>query len=364
MHYRHDVRILYKYCMSLEKDDNYVVTLLIADGHGNEVINGVNIKDLGKPIGGRFGRVIIGSLKVAIYLFKNKASILHFHDPELIPIASIAKLMGAKVIFDMHENLPLQILTKSYLPKYIKISLNLITKLYQRIAFMYIPVIFAEKSYRRYFPFIKKQTVVLNYPLKDSLINTTNPKNKTFTVGYMGGINIERGTLITLEAIASVKKQNKQIRGLFIGPYSAEISDNDLFKKSVEDKWASFLGRMEPQKGWEEMSKCDVGLAILQDSPNFIESYPTKIFEYMLLGIPIIVSDFPLYREIIESCKCGIAVNPSSKKEIAEAFLYFMNNPDQTKIMGKRGKEIALQKYIWESEFLKVKSFYSSLLIS
>ena len=273
VHYRHDVRILYKYCMSLEKDDNYVVTLLIADGHGNEVINGVNIKDLGKPIGGRFGRVIIGSLKVAIYLFKNKASILHFHDPELIPIASIAKLMGAKVIFDMHENLPLQILTKPYLPKYIKISLNLITKLYQRIAFMYIPVIFAEKSYRRYFPFIKKQTVVLNYPLKDSLINTTNPKNKTFTVGYMGGINIERGTLI-------------------------------------------------------------------------------------------IVSDFPLYREIIESCKCGIAVNPSSKKEIAEAFLYFMNNPDQTKIMGKRGKEIALQKYIWESEFLKVKSFYSSLLIS
>lgn len=362
VHYRHDVRIMYKYCRSLV-DEDFDVSLVVSDGYGDEILHKVNIIDLGKSKFGRLGRFFLGSLNVFIHLIRKKYELLHFHDPELIPLALFMRILGCKVVFDMHENLPLQILTKTYLPKPIRYTLYQISYLFQRFAFMFLPVIFAEISYKRYFKNIKRQKIVLNYPLKETLENISLPKKENFTLGYMGWLNKERGTIATLEVVSKIRATVK-LDLLFVGPYGKDINENILYKESIEEEWATFLGRLEPKKGWQEMSKCHVGLAVLENSPNFVESYPTKIFEYMLLGLPIIVSNFPLYKKIIDESQCGISVDPSSLEDFENAILWLINNPDKSKIMGQNGKKIAQEKYNWESEFLKVKFFYYDLLHS
>ena len=112
------------------------------------------------------------------------------------------------------------------------------------------------------------------------------------------------------------------------------------------------------------MAGFDVGLAVLEPIPNYLESYPTKIFEYMSMGIPSIVSDFPLYREIIEKYQCGILVDPLDAGSIAEAIIRLMDNPDEAAEMGARGKEAVRFHFSWESEQEKLIEFYSRLLAS
>lgn len=363
VHYRYDVRIHYKYGQTLSEDKDLDVILAVADGNGTEQIKNLQILDLGKPKFGRIGRIVFGNFKVLIFGIKNKADLMHFHDPELLLSMVVFRLIGKKIIFDMHENLPLQILTKTYMPKVFRIFLSKSVNFAQNIFFRYIPVIFAEFSYPKYFTSVKHKETVLNYPLKKEIEVITEEKKSRFTLGYMGSVAVERGALIMLEAIAELRKLGEDIHILFIGPIDDDLETFSVFKKATEEGWAIFKGRLKPKEGWRNMAQCHIGMAVLQDSPNFVDSYPTKLFEYMLLKLPIITSNFPIYQDIIEDAKCGISVDPASKNELSDAIMKIKNNKSEMYLMGERGYEKALVKYSWESsEHQKVKNFYKKLL--
>ncbi|MCB0375136.1 MAG: glycosyltransferase, partial [Sinomicrobium sp.] len=311
---------------------------------------------------GRPGRFVTGSFKALRFLRKTKADILHFHDPELLFVALIMRMAGRNVIFDMHENLPLEILTKGYIPKIFRVSLSKMVRLLQRFILRYMDVIFAEESYVKYFSSVKRKEVILNFPMAALVTGAVPEKRPDFTLGYMGYVNTERGALITLKAIQTLRTNNIPVRAVFIGPCAKEVTGARIYKEAVKEGWAEFTGRMNPRDGWAVMAQCHVGCAILQKSPNFIESYPTKLFEYMLLELPIIVSDFPLYRSIIEDAKCGIPVAPDSEEEIRNAVTWLKEHPHEAGIMGHCGKKTAIAKYNWESEYGKLIAFYGKIL--
>ncbi|WP_223826656.1 glycosyltransferase [Flagellimonas sp. S3867] len=288
----------------------------------------------------------------------------HFHDPELMLVAFFFRMLGKRIVFDMHENFPLQILTKTYMPVLAKKTLSTIAKKSQQLIFGFIPVIFAENSYHRHFPKTCLHTTILNFPLLRMVDKIKGEKRDKFTLGYMGGVNIERGTIIILRAIQELVKKGHDIEVVFIGPYNEEITSTEIYQDSIKEGWATFFGRLKPEEGWSKMAECNAGLAVLQNSPNYIESYPTKLFEYMLLELPTIVSNFPLYRQIVEECNCGIAVEPSSVNEVCNAILTLYTSPKMCLEMGKRGKSKAAEKYSWESEYSKLKKFYSKVLLT
>lgn len=362
VHFRFDVRIMYKYCHSLAEDGDYAVTLLVADGKGSVNSKGLEIEDLGRISKNRIRRFLSGNYLVCKKLIKVKKDIYQFHDPELLPSIVFLKLMGKNVVFDMHENLPLQILTKEYLPATAKKILSFFTKQSQRLVLRFVPVIFAEISYRKYFPKAKIHETILNFPLlKISQFYKTKKTGK-FKFGYMGGVNIERGTLVILEAVDKLIRQGHDVEVEFVGPVNDEILPHKIYQDAVNNGWAKFYGRLKPEEGWSIMANCSVGLAVLQDSPNYVESYPTKLFEYMLLQLPVIVSNFPLYAKITKECECGIAVNPDSVEDVALAMTKMFKNSDMRNKMGINGKNAAEKQYNWESEYVKLKDFYHRTL--
>ena len=107
---------------------NFNVSLVIADNLENELKNKINIFDVGKS-NGRLKRLLITSKKIYNKARELNCDIYHFHDPELIPIALKLKKNGKKVIFDIHENIALQILNKEYIPKYLR---KIISNLYRK----------------------------------------------------------------------------------------------------------------------------------------------------------------------------------------------------------------------------------------
>ena len=102
-------------------------------------------------------------------------------------------------------------------------------------------------------------------------------------------------------------------------------------------------------------------MVTLAPLPNYLESYPTKLFEYMASGVPVVASDFPLWRQIVEDAGCGLLVDPESPEEIAEAIDWLMDHPEEAAQMGANGKVAARQTFNWPSEAEKLLALYKRL---
>jgi glycosyltransferase involved in cell wall biosynthesis len=82
----------------------------------------------------------------------------------------------------------------------------------------------------------------------------------------------------------------------------------------------------------------------------------------MSAGIPVISSDFPLWKEIVEENECGICVDPMDTHAIADAVEYICNHPSRSKQMGENGRKLIKEKYNWKEESKKLISIYENLV--
>lgn len=362
VHGRYDIRILYKQCTSLARDDGTEVSLYVADDLAAEQRDGVHIRPIGKPRFGRLGRATLGSVALWRALRRSRPDLLHIHDPELLPLGLLVRARGIPVVFDMHENLPKEILTKEWVSRPLRVAVSRLVRLFQRGACRVLPTVFAETSYAADFPRASAGIVVLNFPLLESLRTIRRVKADVFTVGYIGGVSTERGAQEVAGAIERLNEQGLPTRGLFVGGVAADLDRDGPFTRAVANGNVVSTGRLAPTEGWPLMATCHVGVALLRPSPNFVDSYPTKLFEYMALGLPVVVSDFPLWRQIVDDARCGILVDPTDVAAIADAFRWVHEHPDEAHAMGERGRTAVLAKYSWDSEFDKLRRLYGRLL--
>lgn len=361
VHRRDDIRIFQKQCRSLQHAGAAEVVLLVADGAGDAVVDGVRVHDVARPGRGRLARALKGNLAMWRALRREAPAIAHLHDPELLLVGTVWRLTGGTVVYDMHENLPREILTKDWIPAPIRAVASLAVGLAQRALLRGTPTVFAEASYQRDFPGVRRSVTVQNFPILDELARVTPAPRPHFTVGYAGGVSRERGIGPMLDAVGRTRVAGRDVRALFVGPVAPEVDADPIQQKAMAEGWLDLPGRVAPRTAWEAMASCHVGLAVLMPSPNFIDSYPTKLFEYMALGLPVIISDFPLWRSVIEDAECGFAVDPTDPKRIAKALLWLIDHPADARAMGARGQACVFARYSWASEFAQLLAFYSRI---
>jgi glycosyltransferase involved in cell wall biosynthesis len=361
VHTRFDTRILLKECCSLA-EAGHDVSLLVADGNGNETWDGVQIYDVGK-CSSRLGRILPGTYRLGKKAGELHPDVYHLHDPELLPLGLIWRLCGRNVVYDMHENFPEQLKNKQWIPSFIRYFLSLIIMVVERGILRHLHVIFAEKSYIKSYSWIRNKEVIQNFPILSKLkgLATTSPKRKTFTVGYLGDVTFDRGIPIVAEAIFHVRQQGIAMEFLCIGAVHEDVLNNASFQKGVSQGWLHATGRLEPGTAWPLIAGCHVGSVVLRPMGNYVESYPTKMFEYMAMCLPVLASDFLLYRQIVDGHACGLCVDPENVGDIAGALLFFYHHVDQSREMGRRGYHAVLKTFNWEAEKEKLIQFYKRL---
>ena len=81
----------------------------------------------------------------------------------------------------------------------------------------------------------------------------------------------------------------------------------------------------------------------------------------MAAGLPIIASNFPLWRRLIQDAGCGIVVDPLDPNAISEGIEWMFNHPDEAEKMSHRGRQAAISCYSWETEGQKLVAIYERL---
>lgn len=359
VHSRHDTRIFLKECGSLA-EAGYDVTLVVADGEGNEERNGVRIVDVGKPLG-RFNRMVRTVNLVCAIARSLEANVYHLHDPELLRVAGRLRRSGRgrKVVFDSHEDVPRQVLSKLWIP----VSLRRITSfivefLENRVVRNVSGVVAATPHIAERFLKINHHTVdINNYPMPAELARDSRQLiTRKRQICYVGGVTRARGIEVLVRALPLVPDVTLVLCGRF---------QEAALERSMRSQpgWAQvdYRGHVDREGVRLALAESVAGIVTLLPTPAYLDALPVKMFEYMCAELPVIASDFPLWQRILDDAGAGVCVDPESPQAIAAAIRELMGDPAKVERMGKAGRRAVLEKYNWPNEAAKLIEFYKGL---
>lgn len=357
-HSRGDTRIFIKQCRSLARA-GFSVSLVVADGKGHETVDGVQVFDVGH-LPGRLKRMLTTTGRVFRQAVQLDAEVYHLHDPELIPVGLKLKRIGKRVIFDAHEDVPKQLLGKPYLGPLRLRALAGAFSLYERYACSkFDGIVAATPCIRDKFLSINPRTVdINNFPVLGELDAAVPWKAKQAEVCYVGGIASIRGIA---EVIAAMGQLASAVRLNLVGMFSEPAVE--LAAKTMPG-WqrVNQLGFVDRLGVRDVLGRSVAGLVTFRPLPNHVDAQPNKMFEYMSAGVPVISSNFPLWREIIEGNDCGLCVDPLDPPAIARAIDYLVTHPEEARRKGENGQRAVLETYNWSIEEKKLLGFYDQVL--
>jgi glycosyltransferase involved in cell wall biosynthesis len=328
------------------------------------------------PVGSwasRYYRFFVVIPRLLFKALKVRASLYHFHDPELLIIVPFLRLSGAKVIYDIHEDYVTSIQQKRYIPGFFR---NLIAKTFgtiERMASSLCYKVIAEKYYKERFP---DAVEILNYPLlkqqSEGVASSVAPEQDAIFDDcyqwflYTGNVTIDRGALLQLELL----KVHKDTAIAYIGKCSEELADAiyasaEREKISRERVRIIGIGAYVPREIIDYYTYTQhwlAGVALFPETHHYMRKELTKFFEYMEAGLPILCSDFPVWRNIVENNNCGFTVNSAEQQSLVSAIEYLLAHPENAIKMGDNGRQAVSMEYNWGAEEKKLLDLYHRVI--
>lgn len=352
-----DARIYHKECRSLAAAGFQV--LLIAPSEQEWAEDGVALVKV-RLRRLRWRRMVLSPLEILRKTLQTKSRIVHLHDPELIPLGVLLKLLGRHVIYDAHENLPRQVLSKHWIPHRLRPSVSVLASVVESTAALaFDGIVAATESIARRFP-RHKTVVVRNFPRLNECPELSTPlASRPLRLAYTGGLTCGQGIR---EMIAAMERlpQDMAVTLSLAGEFKPPDLANEV-RRMQGWKRVEFLGVQSRENVFRLLLSSFAGIVVDHPLPNYVDGLSTKMFEYMLAGLPVIVSDFPQWRRIVTEVRCGIVVDPLNPDDIAQAILWLVRNPEEAQAMGSRGREAVRSLYNWDKEVGALLSLYDRI---
>jgi glycosyltransferase involved in cell wall biosynthesis len=300
---------------------------------------------------GRLGRML-GALSVWREVkAQGPFHAVHFHDPELIPAMVFLGLLKPDwyLCFDIHEELPLQLESKAYLAPVVRRSLGhlarwgwrVIRPLFQGFAAATGPI-------AAYWP-SESTTLVRNFPKSVFGTQAEATPSNGLRILYVGGLSHERGTSDLIEAIRMLLPEFPELMLELVGPVVVKGTVEDLIAQAVAEGWCTHIPWLVPEALAKHCLGATIGVAPLRPQPNYLEALPTKVFEYMAMGIPVVATDLPALRDLVEAPGAGLLAQPTPEG-LAKALRRALSSPQDRARFAEVGKRLYRDHYRWEAE--------------
>ncbi len=357
---RDDARIFIRQCGTLV-NNGYDVTLLVNDGLDESFVDKIHIISHGYRPKGRLFDILFAKKYFIDKALSINADIYQLHGPELIPLGLKLKKLGKIIYYDAHEDLPRDILDKDSIPKLIRPILSILASLYLKLTLNKFDHIFTVTPHivDRLRNFNKKVTLITNYPIVKNYTDLTLEEylNRKNIICYTGTVY----KYSNQENIISIINENDFLYYHIVGFIDEKFKEK-LIYLSVSNSRISFIPKVSKFELNIILNSAIIGFVLYDYVRNLgfkTGSLGTnKLFEYMLAGLPIICTDFELWKEIIDKYNCGIYVQPNNKFELENAIKFLTCNKDKAFIMGQNGRNAILNEYNWKNEEIKyLKTF-------
>ena len=303
--------------------------------------------------------------RLLILLLKSQFDVWHFHDPELLPLAVIWRGLFSRktqLVYDVHEDLPKNILDKPWLPKRTRYIISVLAGVVEHwCAFRCQLIVAATDAIGQRLAGVTRSTIVVrNYPLLGSRSQEGDfmkKENLIVQAIYCGTMTESRGIRETVEAMTYL--HDCPVRLVLLGYFYPEAFEQEI-RQLASDNVVIL-----PQAPFSEvrryLAESDIGIVVLRPTPSYVESLPIKLFEYMEAGLSVIASNFDLWREIVESNGCGVLVPPMDASQIAAAVRMLVRDTAMRKKMGQAGAKAVRERYSWQSQADELLRAYDQL---
>lgn len=359
VHQPDDVRIFAKECRTLA-ELGYEVHLVAASASSDVVRDGVHVRGVGASASSgrlvRMTRTVAEVLRTARAL---DADVYHLHDPELIPAGLVLARDAKRVVYDAHEDLPADILDKAWIRPRLRTPIARLAERLERFAAeRFAAVVTATPSiHDRFSQYRCRAVIVSNYPvLTEFDMVAPPPGGKDRAVCFVGGISEIRGAEVMVRAMADIDA-TLLLAGRFQPP---ELRD----QLAGFAGWARVveLGQIGRSEVMTTLGRSMAGLVLYAPLANHWAAQPTKVYEYMAAGLPVVASDFPRWRAIVEAHECGLCVDPTDPVAVGRAIEWVLDHPDEAQAMGRNGRRAVERHFSWESERGKLERVYQEIL--
>jgi glycosyltransferase involved in cell wall biosynthesis len=363
VHSAFDMRIFQKECRSLARA-GFQVTIVVPHSR-DEVCDGVRIRAVPPTDGkGRLHRITATVWSVVRAALNQNADLYHFHDPELIPAGLFLRACGKKVIYDIHENVPKDILLKQYLPGWSRQLLSWMVEELETLLSRYFSALVTVSPLiaNRFVSCNSRTLVIHNFPDLAELEGPASVpwESRKPTVIFPGGILPERGIRQMVHAMACLPESASATLEIACADFP-----EDLWQELTQHPgWARvrYLGHLNRARITDLLCRASAGLVLYLPEGQNLCAIPHKLFEYMAAGIPVIASDFPLWRQLLHGIDCAHFVDPLKPQAIAEAIQHVLTHPAESARMGRRGHEAVRHSYNWDSQARVLIGLYGELV--
>jgi len=362
VHIPFDGRVFHKEAKSLARAGYEVV--LIARHDKAEVVDGVRVVPLSEPKNRveRMTKVLWRLFRLAI---REKADVYHFHDPELIVVGLLLKAYRKKVIWDVHEHYPNCILDKFWIAKWLRRCVSKSFDFFERAVVRFFDYVIYTTPFvgARYQNLKVPSGRIENYPIVE--MGEPTEKAPQQTMIYLGAMSRTRGLLEVVEAFSLVARKHPSWQLQLVGSARPALFEDEL-KALAKERGVAHNVTFIPWVPYEEKEKLSsraaIGIITFLPYSNNTSCLPNKLFDYMLVSLPVIASNFPLYREVVEPHRCGLIVDPERPEAIAEAMAYLIEHPTEARRMGQNGRRAVMDQYNWDKESQKLLGIYETVL--
>ena len=360
-----DRRIFFKQAVSLSKSGYEVHLIAASNKHQSGLFKDVNIHIV-KKNENRISRVFINGYRVLSKSYSIDGAVFHFHDPELIPWFLILKLLGRKVVMDVHENYPAQILGKKWMYITLRKALSHTVQLLEYIAAkLFDGIVTVDSSltsrFRKYSTTIPIATAH-NFPVIDKNIladRISIDKYKANVILSLGGANQARCAEEFIKSLEYIKNNNYRV---FFGGNDNNNEMLDLLSTLKPWNNVDFIGSVPIEEISSLLIKSSLSINLLANLPNHQGNRSNRLFEAMAAGLPVIVSDFGDVADFVNELQCGISVDHTSSVKISEGIIKLLSNPEYAMKLGLNGRDAVLQQFTWDREFNKIVGLYDTIL--
>jgi len=169
--------------------------------------------------------------------------------------------------------------------------------------------------------------------------NPANPldiskKPNEIIFGCIGRLSTEKGQLFLPQIASHLKNSATNFRILVAGTGPLKEELEEFIKKLEVDEWVKPLGFVESNKSFLNTIDCLI-------IPSYWEGLSTVAIEAMALHKPVIAFNVASNSEVVHNRTNGFLAEPFNTDEISNHMLYFIENPNELKNMGDKGRLIA-----------------------